>query len=217
MRRRQLAGMILASALVTLDGTSTTIALSTIGQDLSASVLRLQWIANAPLLALASLLLPAGMLADRYGRVRIIRVGLCVFVAASLSCAAATSAVPLIAAKFAQGAGAAFVLPAALAALRGTYTEAGERARIFGICAAWTGVASAAGPLSAGALVDMWSWRAVFLPSATAASLAIMLLQIEAPSLSSASPARAGRSSGDDLSPSHWRLYGGVVIRNIGR
>ena len=190
MRRRQLAGMILASALVTLDGTSTTIALPTIGQDLSASVLRLQWIANAPLVALASLLLPAGMLADRYGRVRIIRVGLCVFVAASLSCAAATSAVPLIAAKFAQGAGAAFMLPAALAALRGAYTEAGERARIFGIWAAWTGVASAAGPLSAGALVDMWSWRAVFLPSATAASLAIMLLQIEAPSLSSASPAR---------------------------
>ena len=139
MPRRQLAGIILASALVTLDGTATTIALPTIGQDLSASVLRLRWIANAPLLALASLLLPAGMLADRFGRVRIIRIGLCVFVAASLSCAAATSAVPLIATTFAEGAGAAFLRPAALAALRGAYTEAAQRARIFGIWAAWTG------------------------------------------------------------------------------
>jgi MFS family permease len=67
MRNRQLTGIILASALVTLDGTATTIALPAIGRDLSASVLRLQWIANAPLLVLASLLLPAGMVADRYG------------------------------------------------------------------------------------------------------------------------------------------------------
>ena len=85
MRHRQLTGIILASALVTLDGTATTIALPAIGRDLSASVLRLQWIANAPLLVLASLLLPAGMVADRYGRVRIIQVGLVAFVAGSFT------------------------------------------------------------------------------------------------------------------------------------
>ena len=190
MRRRQLAGIILGSALVTLDGTATTIVLPAIGQDLSAPILQLQWIINAPLLALASLLLPAGMLADRYGRARIIRLGLLVFVAASLSCAAATAAVPLIAAKFGQGAGAALVLPAALAALRGAYTEAAERARIFGVWAAWTGVASAAGPLLAGAIVDLWSWRAAFLPSAFAGLLAIVLVQRETPDESAASTAR---------------------------
>jgi len=119
MRGRQLTGIILASALVTLDGTATTIALPAIGRDLSASVLRLQWIANALLLVLASLLLPAGMVADRYGRVRIIQFGLLAFVAGSFTCAVASSDKSLIAAKFAQGVGAAFVLPAALAALRG--------------------------------------------------------------------------------------------------
>ena len=147
------------------------------------------------LLALASLLLPAGMLADRYGRARIIRLGLFVFVAASLCCAAATSAVPLIAAKFGQGAGAAFILPAALAALRGAHAEAAERARIFGIWAAWTGVASAAGPLLAGALVDLWSWRAVFLPSAIVGSLAIMLV-----------PTRGSGGVGDDRKSSRCCL-----------
>jgi MFS family permease len=190
MRPREVAGIILASALVTFDGTATTIALPALGQALSASVLRLQWIANAPLLALASLLLPAGMLADRYGRVRMIRVGLCLFVAASVSSAAAPSAVFLIAAKFVQGAGAALILPAALATLRGAYTEAVERARMFGIWAAWTGVASAAGPLLAGAFVDVWSWRAVFLPSAAAGALAIVLLQREVSSQAVRSTAR---------------------------
>jgi MFS family permease len=190
MRRPQLAGTILASALITFDGTATTIALPAIGQDLFATVVRLGWIANAPLLALASLLLPAGLLADRYGRVQVIRIGLAVFVGASLSCAAATSAITLIAAKFAQGAGAALILPAALASWRGGYRQTTERARIFGTWAAWTGVASAAGPLLAGLFVDAWSWRAVFVPSACAGSLAIVLLHRGAPS---ESPAGIGR------------------------
>lgn len=181
MRGQQLTGIILASALVTLDGTATTIALPVIGRDLSASVLRLQWVANAPMLVLASLLLPAGMIADRYGRVRIIQFGLVAFVAGSFTCAVASSDKSLIAAKFAQGVGAAFVLPAALAALRSGYAEAAERARILGVWAAWTGVASAAGPLLAGALVEVWSWRAVFLPSVIAGLIALVLLQREAP------------------------------------
>ena len=184
MRRRQLAGLILASALITLDGTATTIALPAIGRDLSASVSRLQWIANAPLLILAALLLPAGTIADRYGRVRVMRVGIIGFVAASLACAAARSDLEIIAAKLAQGAGGALVLPAALAALRGAYSDAVERTRILGIWAAWTGAAAAAGPLLAGALVDLWSWRAVFLPSAFGGVVAVLLLEREAPAAS---------------------------------
>jgi MFS transporter, DHA2 family, methylenomycin A resistance protein len=137
MHRRQLAGLILASAVITLDGTATTIALPAIGRDLSASMSRLQWIANAPLLVLAAMLLPAGTLADRYGRVRILRVGLMGFVAASLACAMAPSDIAVIWARLAQGAGGALVLPAALAVLRGAYTDPGERARIFGVWAAW--------------------------------------------------------------------------------
>jgi hypothetical protein len=86
MQHRQLVGLILASALITLDGTATTIALSAIGRDFSAPMSRLQWIVNAPLLVLAAVLLPAGTLADRFGRLRVIRIGLGVFVVASGVC-----------------------------------------------------------------------------------------------------------------------------------
>lgn len=159
MRNRQLTGIILASALVTLDGTATTIALPVRSR--------------------------VAALAGRDGRrpirrVRIIQVGLVAFVAGSFTCAVASSDKSLIASKFAQGVVAAFVLPAALAALRGGYAEAAERARILGVWAAWTGVASAAGPLLAGAFVEVWSWRAVFLPSAVAGLVALVLLQREA-------------------------------------
>jgi MFS family permease len=77
-----LAALILASALITLDGTATTIALPAIGGEFSSSMARLQWISNAPLLVLAAMLLPSGALADRYGHVRMMRLGLLVFVTA---------------------------------------------------------------------------------------------------------------------------------------
>ena len=177
MRQRQLAGVIMASALITFDGTATTVALPALGRELSVSVSRLQWIANASLLALAAMLLPAGTLADRFGRIRTMRVGLIVFVATSCAAAAAPSDSAVIAAKFAQGAAGAFVLPAALAVLRETYADADERARMFGVWAAWTGAAGAVGPLMAGALIDVWSWRTVFLPSAVAGLTAVLLLR----------------------------------------
>ena len=179
MRQGQLAGVIMASALITFDGTAATVALPAIGRDLSASVSRLQWIANAPLLVLAAMLLPAGTLADRFGRVRVMRIGLIAFVAASCAAAAAASDSWVISARLLQGAAGALVLPAALAMLRAAYTDADERARMFGIWAAWTGVASALGPLMAGTIVDLWSWRAVFLPSAVAGVAAVLLLERE--------------------------------------
>lgn len=179
MPPRQLAALILASALITLDGTATNIALPAIGRDLSASMPRLQWIANAPLLALAAMLLPAGTAADRFGHVRLVRIGLMLFVAASVMCALAWSDAAIIGAKLGQGAGGALVLPATLAVLRSAYGNAAERTRILGIWAAWTGAASAAGPLLAGLLVDVMSWRAVFIPSIVVGSAAVMLLKRE--------------------------------------
>jgi predicted MFS family arabinose efflux permease len=194
LRRSQLAGLILASALITLDGTATTIALPVIGRDLSASVSRLQWIANAPLLMLAAMLMPAGLLADRYGRIRVMRIGLLAFACAAVAAAAAGSAGAIVAAKLAQGAAGALVLPASLAILRGAHSDPAKRTRVFGVWAAWTGAASAAGPLLAGALVDLWSWRAVFIPPAVAAVVAVALLGTEARSESADSrpiPVRA--------------------------
>jgi hypothetical protein len=179
--RRQLSGLILASALITLDGTATTVALPAIGGDLSTSIARLQWVANAPLLVLATLLLPAGTFADGYGRGPMIRLGLLIFIAASVASATAQTEFGMITARFAQGAGGALVLPACLAALRGAYTDTEKRNRVFGIWAAWTGAASAAGPLLAGALVDLISWRAVFIPSAAGGVVALLLLRHQIP------------------------------------
>ena len=189
MNRRHLSGLTLAAALITLDGTATTVALPAIGRDLSASMVGLQWIANSPLLVLAALLLPAGAVGDRYGRGRMIRVGLMILVAASVACAAAQSGIGVIAAKFAQGAGGALVLPACLAVLRAAYADTAERMRIFGVWAAWTGVASAAGPLLAGALVDLLSWRAVLLLPAAGGIVALLLLHGDIPEASA--PQRA--------------------------
>ncbi|HET7620250.1 MAG TPA: MFS transporter [Vicinamibacterales bacterium] len=191
MPSRQLAALILASALITLDGTATNIALPAIGRDLSASMPRLQWIANAPLLALAAMLLPAGTAADRFGHVRLVRIGLMLFVAASVACALAWSDAAIIGAKLGQGAGGALVLPATLAVLRSAYGDAAERTRVLGIWAAWTGAAGAAGPLLAGVLVDVLSWRAVFIPPIVAGAAAVMLLKRES----------AGRARGSSPVP----------------
>ncbi|MDQ3211136.1 MAG: MFS transporter, partial [Acidobacteriota bacterium] len=87
----ELAALILASALITLDGTAATVALPAIAQGLEVPFSRLQWISNAPLLALAALLLPAGGLADSHGRGRLVRIGLLTFTAASATCALAPS------------------------------------------------------------------------------------------------------------------------------
>lgn len=207
MAPRYLAGLILSSALITLDGTATNIALPAIGRDLSVPVSSLQWISNAPLLALAALLLPAGALADRFGRARMIRIGMAAFAGAALACAAAPSDTAIIAARFVLGAGGALVLPAALAVLRGAYHDAEDRTRIFGTWAAWTGAASAAGPLAAGALVDALSWRAVFVPSAAAGLIAVLLLGRGAPEGSTTD----GRSVSFAAAASWAALVGGVA------
>ena len=126
---------------------------------------------------LAVLLLPAGIVGDRVGRRRTTALGLAGFAAASVACAAAPDVGWLIAARLAQGAAAAFVVPGAIAILRATYADEKERARIFGIWAGWSGLASAGGPLLGGALVDTMSWRAVFFASAALALPTLLLLR----------------------------------------
>jgi MFS family permease len=176
MRTREFTAIVVASALITFDGTAVTVALPAIARDLSIPFSKLQWIGNAPLLMLAALLLPAGVLADRFGRARLMRVGLAALAVGSAAAAAAATDLYLIAARLVQGAGGALILPGALAWLRAAFSRPTERARKFGVCAAWVGVASAIGPLLGGGLADLLSWRVVFALSATVAAIAIALL-----------------------------------------
>ncbi len=101
--------------MVLLDGTVVNVALRTIGSDLDASLAQLQWISNAYLLTLASLILLGGSLGDRLGRRRVFLVGVVWFAVASALCGLAPNAETLIAARALQGVGGALLAPGSLA------------------------------------------------------------------------------------------------------
>ena len=153
-----------------LDGTVVNVALPVIQRKLSASLAGAQWVVEAYLLLLSSLLLVGGSLGDRFGRRRVFTAGAIAFAAASAACGAARSIGMLVAARAAQGAGAAFLVPGSLALITAAFPP-GKRGRAIGIWSGATALAGALGPLLGGLLVDRLSWRAVFylnLPIAAA-------------------------------------------------
>ena len=141
-----------ASFMVSLDALVVTTALPTIRHELGASLGSLEWTVNAYTLSFAVLLMSAAALGDRYGRRRMFSFGVALFGAASAGCALAPSAGLLVAARAVQGAGAAFILPLALALLTGAFAPR-ERPRALGIFAAAAGTAVALGPPLGGAVV----------------------------------------------------------------
>jgi MFS family permease len=110
-----------ASFMISLDSQVVVLALSTIRTDLGASVEALEWIVNAYILSFAVLLLTGAALGDRFGRRRMFVAGLALFVVASAACAVAGSIGWLIAARVAQGAGGALVVPLAMALLSAAF------------------------------------------------------------------------------------------------
>ncbi|MDN2502792.1 MFS transporter, partial [Nocardia nova] len=108
--------------MVSLDATIVNVALPTLGHRLDAGLSQLQWVVDGYTLVFAAFQLIGGTLSDRIGARRAFVAGLTVFVAASLACGLATTPAMLIAARFAQGLGAAIQLPASLAMVRHAYT-----------------------------------------------------------------------------------------------
>jgi EmrB/QacA subfamily drug resistance transporter len=158
--------LIAATALVSgvgqYDAYVVNIAVPAIGRDLGASVAAIQWTLTGYLLSVAALLLVGGALADRFGRRRVLLIGLCVLFVSSILCASALSIGGLIAARVVQGVGAALVVPTSLALLNGTL-RVSDRARGIGVWAGLTTLAATIGPYVGGWLVDHVSWRWVFL------------------------------------------------------
>jgi EmrB/QacA subfamily drug resistance transporter len=150
-----------ASLMVALDALVVTTALSTIRIDLGASIEALQWTMNAYNLSFAVLLLTGAALGDRLGRRRIFIAGLVLFVAASAACALARSAGFLIAARAVQGAGAALVMPLAMALLSAAYPPQ-ERGKALGIFSGLTGLALIAGPVLGGVVAEGIAWQWIF-------------------------------------------------------
>ena len=150
-----------ASLMVALDTLVVSTALTTIRQDLGASIEELEWTVNSYNLSLAVLLLPAAALGDRFGRRRVFAAGLALFAATSAACALAPGVGWLIAARAVQGAGAALVISIALAIVSAAYPPE-RRGAAIGILEGITGLAVVGGPVIGGAISQGLSWEWIF-------------------------------------------------------
>ncbi len=178
--RFTLAACILASSLSFVDGSVLNVALPAIRASYGAGAADVQWVVNAYLLPLSALLLLGGALGDQYGRRLLLLIGTGVFAVASLICALAPSLDVLLAARAAQGVGAALLLPNSLALLNAAY-HGEKRGRAVGTWAAAGAASSAIAPLIGGWLVDNVGWQAIFFinvpPAAGAMLLAVMFVR----------------------------------------
>jgi EmrB/QacA subfamily drug resistance transporter len=170
-----LATCCLALVLTAMDATIVNIALPAIRSDLQASVAELQWSIDAYTIVVASFLLLAGSIADRFGRRKTFQVGLLVFSIGSLLCSVAANARVLVAARALQAVGGAMLNPVAMSIIVNTFLDPKERARAVGIWGAAFGVAMAAGPLLGGLLVERIGWRSIFWLNIPLGALALAL------------------------------------------
>src|SRR5436305_492053 len=166
---------VLGFFIVTLDALVVNVALPAIGHDLGGGITGLQWVVDGYTLMFAALLLSAGALSDRIGARQAFEIGLPTFVAASVACGLAPEMGILIAARLAQGAGAAVVLPASLALIREAYSNGRQRARALALWSLGGAVASSAGPV-VGGFLTLLSWRMIFFINLPVGLVALYLL-----------------------------------------
>jgi MFS transporter, DHA2 family, methylenomycin A resistance protein len=161
--RAVLVVMCVGYFLVLLDVTIVNVALPQIGAGLGARVSGLQRVVDGYALARAPLMLAGGTIGDLHGHKRVVLTGLVVFGVGSLACGVATSVSILVAARVAQGVGAALLLPGTLAIISHAFSGRAEQAKAIGLWAGIGSLALPAGPLLGGLLIDSFGWRAVFV------------------------------------------------------
>ncbi len=176
-------------SLTFLAASSINVALPALAADLGTGVETLQWTVNAYPLTLAALVLLGGSLGDRFGRRRIFLVGTVWLTVTSLMCGLAPDAGTLIAARALQGIGGALLTPASLAILQASFAP-GDRSKAVGAWSGLAGVATALGPLVGGWLVDVWSWRLIFLLNVPLAAVVVVTALRHLPETRSPTPQR---------------------------
>ncbi len=171
---------VLGSALAFIDATVVNIALPAIGADLEAGTAALTWVVTAYALVLAALVLLGGSLGDRFGRRAVFIAGVGVFAVASALCGLAPNVELLIAARALQGVGGALLTPASLAILQSVFAPE-DRGRAIGAWSGLTGVAGAIGPFVGGWVVEVASWRWVFLINLPIALVVVVIARRHVP------------------------------------
>jgi EmrB/QacA subfamily drug resistance transporter len=195
IKRIALIASILGSGIVFLDGTIVNVALPAIRAALHGALSDQQWVVEAYLLTLSSLLLVGGSLGDLFGRRRVFSMGLVGFGGCSVICAIAPTSAVLIGARAAQGIAGAMLVPSTLALIMDNFQEH-ERAAAIGSWTAWTGIVTVIGPLAGGALVQLASWRWIFAINLVPVAVTLMLLR---------------RLPADSRSPGHVDVVGALL------
>ncbi|MEI3865809.1 DHA2 family efflux MFS transporter permease subunit [Microbacterium sp. CCNWLW134] len=184
MSRRPFALVLAAASLpmfmATLDNLVMTNALPVLSREMGASVEELQWFVNAYTLVFAGAILVAAALGDRFGRRTVFAIGIGVFGLGSVLAALSTDPGQLIVARAIQGLGGAAVLPLSLALLSGAVAPA-RRPLAIGIWGGVSGLGVAVGPLVGGAIMEGWSWQAIFWINVPVALVAIPLALLVLP------------------------------------
>ncbi|MBY4402124.1 MFS transporter [Rhodococcus fascians] len=176
LRGRYLALLVICAAelLVVLDNTVVNVALPSMGLQLRADISGLQWVVDAYTLTFAGLLLAFGHLGDRYGRKKVMIIGLAGIALMSVGGAVAADLGQVVAARAAMGVCAAAVFPATLALIINIFTDAKERALAIAAWTAMAGFAIAIGPTASGFLLEHFSWHSVFWINVPVALLVLL-------------------------------------------
>lgn len=175
-----LAATILGSGMASIDATAVNVALPTMQRSLHATGADLQWIVESYSLFLASLILVGGSLGDRLGRRKVFAAGIALFTAASVACGASPNVGFVIISRGIQGVGGALLVPGSLAIISASF-DPSRRGKAIGTWSGFSAVTTAIGPVLGGWLVQVVSWRLVFLINVPIAVVTLFLLYRHVP------------------------------------
>src|SRR4029077_4259238 len=189
VKRLTLLAAILGSSVAILDASVVSVALPSIQRSLGGGLAGQQWVSNAYLLTLGSFILLGGSLGDIFGERRVFALGVAGFGVTSLLCAIAPSIGTLIAFRALQGIAGALLTPSSLAVSIATF-PAKERGPAIGAWTAWGTIAGALGPLVAGLILNVATWRWVFVINVPLVVACLWLIRKAVPATAPAGPRR---------------------------